>query len=152
LPHNTFSLSKCLTLYNMFICLPFPLFCLSLSLFSSFLFIYLLISFSFLLTWFSIDFGGVVFLDCRPKDVDERYEIYLECQDLPSVTYYTWNKASCSWNYTVIENVLCGKISHYLCENKAYTYFFSFLSPILAYFPVFFVVTGRCVDKGSPGR
>jgi hypothetical protein len=25
---------------------------------------------------------------------------------------------------------------------------FSFLSPMLSYFPVFFVVTGRCVDKG----
>ena len=101
----------------MFICLLFSSF-LFVAIIIFFFFIYLLISFSFLLTWFSIDFGGVVFLDCRPKDVDERYEIYLECQDLPSVTYYTWNEASCSWNYTVIENVLCGKISHYLCENK----------------------------------
>ena len=30
--------------------------------------------------------------------------------------------------------------------------FFSFLSPMLSYFPVFFVVTGRCVDKGSSDR
>jgi hypothetical protein len=29
---------------------------------------------------------------------------------------------------------------------------FSFLSPMLSYFPVFFVVTGRCVDKDSPDR
>ena len=29
---------------------------------------------------------------------------------------------------------------------------FSFLSPLLSYFPVFFVVTGRFVDKGSPDR
>ena len=34
----------------------------------------------------------------------------------------------------------------------AYTCFFLFLSPMLSYFPVFFVVTGRCVDKGSPDR
>ena len=26
----------------------------------------------------------------------------------------------------------------------------AFLSPMLSYFPVFFEVTGRCVDKGSP--
>jgi hypothetical protein len=29
---------------------------------------------------------------------------------------------------------------------------FSFLSPMLSYFPVFFVLTGRCVDKDSPDR
>ena len=34
----------------------------------------------------------------------------------------------------------------------AYTCFFSFLSPMLSNFPVFFVVTGRCVDKDSPDR
>ena len=28
----------------------------------------------------------------------------------------------------------------------------AFLSPMLSYFPVFFVVTGRCVDKGSLDR
>jgi hypothetical protein len=27
-----------------------------------------------------------------------------------------------------------------------------FLSSMLSYFPVFFVVTGRCVDKGGPDR
>ena len=29
---------------------------------------------------------------------------------------------------------------------------FPFLSPMLSYFPVFSVVTDRCVDKGSPDR
>ena len=38
-------------------------------------------------------------------------------------------------------------------NNSVLSYFIhthAFLSPMLSYFPVFFMVTGRCVDKDSP--
>ena len=35
-----------------------------------------------------------------------------------------------------------------LCVHMLY----SFLSPMLSYFPVLFMVTGQCVDYGSPDR
>ena len=37
-------------------------------------------------------------------------------------------------------------------KELVYIYAMGILSPMLSYFPVFFLVTGRCVDKDSPDR
>jgi hypothetical protein len=65
----------------------------------------------------------------------------------------------CIWGRGYLRIIPCftwsavGQITVTFNSFNAYVYMpFYFLSPMLSYFPVFFVVTGLCVDKSSPDR